>query len=169
MEPIGQKRWAIAEGYLPGWSHGPQPELASHETACVLNTSDRDAHVETALFFAGCCDMAGAFGFEEGHHDISVACAERRLLPAVREAHDDDTLVITSGYSCREQLAQLSGVRPLHTHEVLRAAFTGGDFVAPPEGRRGLAGALRANWPAVAAGPVALAAGSVAGWRGATR
>lgn len=52
MEAIGHRRWAIAEGYLPGWSHGPQPELASHETACVLNTSDHDAHVEITLFFA---------------------------------------------------------------------------------------------------------------------
>lgn len=52
MEPIGHTRWAIAEGYLPAWSNGPEPELASHETACVLNASDHDAHVEITLFFA---------------------------------------------------------------------------------------------------------------------
>lgn len=49
---IGRKRWAIPEGYLPGWSNGPEPALASHETACLLNASDEDAHVELMLFFA---------------------------------------------------------------------------------------------------------------------
>lgn len=49
---IGRKRWAIPEGYLPGWSNGPEPALASHETGCLLNASDEDAHVELMLFFA---------------------------------------------------------------------------------------------------------------------
>jgi hypothetical protein len=50
METIGQRRWAIAEGYLP--SHGSGPEMASHETACILNAADRDAHVAITVFFA---------------------------------------------------------------------------------------------------------------------
>ena len=50
--PIGKKRWAIAEGYIPGQSHGPEPQMTSHETACLLNTSDRDAHVEIRVFFS---------------------------------------------------------------------------------------------------------------------
>jgi hypothetical protein len=50
-EPIGRRRWAIAEGYLPGWSHGPEPEMTSHETACILNATDEDAHVEITVFF----------------------------------------------------------------------------------------------------------------------
>lgn len=50
-EPMGRKRWAIAEGYIPAWSHGPEPEFLSHETACLLNVSDREAHVEIRLFF----------------------------------------------------------------------------------------------------------------------
>jgi hypothetical protein len=50
-EPIGRRRWAIADGYIPGWSHGPDPELTSHESACVLNTGDRDAKVEIMIFF----------------------------------------------------------------------------------------------------------------------
>lgn len=49
--PIGRRRWAIAEGYLPGWSHGPAPELASHETACLLNVCDEDAHVAITIYF----------------------------------------------------------------------------------------------------------------------
>ena len=45
-------RWAIAEGYIPGWSHGPKPQFESHETACILNTSDSDARVEITIFYA---------------------------------------------------------------------------------------------------------------------
>ncbi|MBV9452601.1 MAG: sensory rhodopsin transducer [Rubrobacter sp.] len=50
--PIGQKRWAIAEGYIPGWSNGPEPQFTSHETACLLNASDEEAHVEITVFFS---------------------------------------------------------------------------------------------------------------------
>ena len=49
---IGRMRWAIAEGYIPGWSHGPEPAMTSHETACILNASDHDAHVEIRVYFA---------------------------------------------------------------------------------------------------------------------
>lgn len=50
--PIGQKRWAIAEGYIPPSSQGPEPEMTSHETACLLNASDRDAHVQIMIYFS---------------------------------------------------------------------------------------------------------------------
>lgn len=50
--PIGRKRWAIAEGYIPGWSNGPEPEFTSHETACILNASDEEAHVTITVYFA---------------------------------------------------------------------------------------------------------------------
>ena len=49
---IGKKVWAIAEGYIPGWSNGPAPEFTSHEAACILNTSEEDAHVEITIYFA---------------------------------------------------------------------------------------------------------------------
>lgn len=49
--PIGKKMWAIAEGYIPSWSHGPEPQFLSHETACILNTADEDAHVEIYIYF----------------------------------------------------------------------------------------------------------------------
>jgi hypothetical protein len=49
---IGRKTWAIAEGYIPGWSHGPEPALTSHETVCILNASDEDAQVELQIFYA---------------------------------------------------------------------------------------------------------------------
>ena len=49
--PIGVTRWAIAEGYIPESSHGPEPEMLSHETACLLNASERDAHVQITIYF----------------------------------------------------------------------------------------------------------------------
>lgn len=51
VREIGKTRWAIAEGYIPNWSNGPEPQMISHETACLLNASDREAHVEITVFF----------------------------------------------------------------------------------------------------------------------
>lgn len=48
---IGRKTWAIAEGYIPGWSNGPDPELISHEAFCVLNTTDEEAHIELMIYY----------------------------------------------------------------------------------------------------------------------
>jgi hypothetical protein len=52
MNPIGHKRWAIAEGYIPSQSSFLDRALISHETACILNANDVDAHVQVSLFFA---------------------------------------------------------------------------------------------------------------------
>lgn len=49
---IGKRQWVIAEGYIPSSSVGPEPDMTSHETACILNTTDDDAHVRITLFFA---------------------------------------------------------------------------------------------------------------------
>jgi hypothetical protein len=49
---IGSRRWAVAEGYIPGWSHGPQPQLASHETLCLLNAGAQDAAVAITVYYA---------------------------------------------------------------------------------------------------------------------
>lgn len=49
--PIGHTRWAIAEGYIPGWSNGPEPQMESHETCCVLNAGDADANVAITVYF----------------------------------------------------------------------------------------------------------------------
>jgi len=51
-DPVGRRRWAIAEGYIPSTSHGPEPQMTSHETACLLNAGERDARVEITIFFA---------------------------------------------------------------------------------------------------------------------
>ncbi len=50
--PIGNIRWAIAEGYIPAYGNGPEPQFTSHETACILNTSDQDAHVKITIYFS---------------------------------------------------------------------------------------------------------------------
>src|ERR1041384_6217983 len=49
---IGRRHWAIAEGYIPGRSHGPEPEMTSHETVCLLNAGERPAHVEITIYYA---------------------------------------------------------------------------------------------------------------------
>lgn len=51
-KPIGQTRWAIAEGYIPAYSNGLEPQFTSHETACLLNTLDQNAHVEITVFLS---------------------------------------------------------------------------------------------------------------------
>jgi FAD/FMN-containing dehydrogenase/Fe-S oxidoreductase len=70
---------------------------------------------------SGCCGMAGAWGYERDHFDVSVRCAERVLLPAVRDAAPQ-TLLVASGFSCRSQVEQLAGPKPLHVGQVLRLA-----------------------------------------------
>ena len=69
---------------------------------------------------SGCCGMAGSFGYEAEHYDISQAMGERRLLPAVREAGEVTTLV-AAGVSCRQQIKHGTGRQALHPAEVLRA------------------------------------------------
>lgn len=49
---VGAKLWAIPEGYTPGWSHGPEPQLSSHGTACILNAGDQEAHIEITIYYA---------------------------------------------------------------------------------------------------------------------
>ncbi len=74
------------------------------------------------LLDSGCCGMAGSFGFEPHKYDVSVAAGERVLLPAVREAADD-ALIVANGFSCQEQVEQLTGRRPVHLATVLRMAL----------------------------------------------
>ena len=60
MPEIGRRVWAIAEGYIPGASSGPEPQMTSHETACLLNATDEDALVEIMVYFAD-RDPAGPY------------------------------------------------------------------------------------------------------------
>ncbi len=71
---------------------------------------------------SSCCGMAGSFGYEAEHYEISIKMAERRLLPAVREAAAD-TLIVAAGTSCRQQIKHGADRRALHPAEVLHAAL----------------------------------------------
>ena len=67
---------------------------------------------------AGCCGMAGSFGYVANHFDVSRAIGERKLLPAARQMNADEVLV-ASGTSCRHQVADFAGVRALHPAELI--------------------------------------------------
>jgi FAD/FMN-containing dehydrogenase/Fe-S oxidoreductase len=73
---------------------------------------------------AGCCGMAGAFGYEKenDHYEVGVAAGERVLLPEVRQAKDDE-LIIADGFSCQEQIEQQSGRAALHMAQVVQMAI----------------------------------------------
>ncbi len=73
---------------------------------------------------AGCCGMAGAFGYEKinDHYEVGVAAGERMLLPEVRKAPDDE-LIIADGFSCQEQIEQQTDRTPLHIAQVLQMAL----------------------------------------------
>ncbi|WP_232524674.1 FAD-binding and (Fe-S)-binding domain-containing protein [Nocardioides mangrovicus] len=71
----------------------------------------------TVTRVGGCCGLAGNFGVEQGHYEVSVAVAEHALLPAVRA--DPEAVVLADGFSCRTQLDDLAGVRALHLAELL--------------------------------------------------
>lgn len=68
---------------------------------------------------SGCCGMAGSFGYEREHYDLSVKLAERRLLPAARSAAQAGGVVVAAGVSCRTQLLDLGGIQALHPAELL--------------------------------------------------
>jgi Fe-S oxidoreductase len=78
--------------------------------------------LDAKLLDSGCCGMAGPFGFEEHKYEVSQACGERVLLPAVRDAAEEE-LIIADGFSCREQIRQNTSRYPLHLAEVLHAAI----------------------------------------------
>ena len=73
---------------------------------------------------SGCCDMAGDFGYETDHYAVSLAIAEDRLMPAVRAA-DANTTIVASGTSSRHQIRDLSGREPVHLVVALAAALKG--------------------------------------------
>ncbi|MFK0284783.1 FAD-binding and (Fe-S)-binding domain-containing protein [Streptomyces sp. NPDC090499] len=100
-----------------------------HQHAIMKFDADRElmrrAHLETDVLDEGCCGLAGNFGFERGHHEVSMAVAEQGVLPAVRAAAPD-SLVLADGFSCRTQIEQGgTGRRALHLAEVLALGLEG--------------------------------------------
>jgi FAD/FMN-containing dehydrogenase/Fe-S oxidoreductase len=117
--------------HTPGWEPPGLHRRALVQTHChqhaVLGTdADADllrrAGVEARVLDSGCCGLAGNFGFEAGHFDVSMACAERVLLPELRAA-DDDVAVLADGFSCRTQIQQgdSGGRKPVHLAQLLAA------------------------------------------------
>ncbi|MCF3962924.1 FAD-binding and (Fe-S)-binding domain-containing protein [Streptomyces fuscigenes] len=136
-------------GATPGWT---PPDLTGvrgvaqphcHQHAVLGWDQDarllRDAGAEIEAV-GGCCGLAGNFGVEKGHYEVSVAVAETALLPAVRGA-DGDAVVLADGFSCRTQLDHLAGRGGTHLAELL-AGHMGAEAAAatgaggPGGGRR---------------------------------
>ncbi|MGC4944331.1 FAD-binding and (Fe-S)-binding domain-containing protein [Kribbella sp. DT2] len=82
----------------------------------------RAAGIDAIVPDAGCCGLAGNFGFEPDHYELSQAVGERVLLPAVRAA-DPSTQVLADGFSCRTQITHGTDRRPLHLTQLLAAAL----------------------------------------------
>jgi FAD/FMN-containing dehydrogenase/Fe-S oxidoreductase len=169
FQPPKLRRRAILHG------HCHQKSVLSMDgDATMLNALG----VDFDLLNSGCCGMAGSFGFEEDKYELSQQIGERVLLPKVREV-PDDTLVISDGFSCREQIAQGTGRKAMHMAEVLQLALHEGRDVRlngePPETvmqrlqpralSRPRAGALAV----AAAAAAATLVGGVIAWRSASR
>ncbi len=123
----------LLHDHSPGWQ---PPRIDAHaliQTHChhhaiLGTTADRAvlaaAGVEPEFLDSGCCGLAGNFGFEQGHYEVSEACAERVLLPAVRDAAETD-VILADGFSCRTQVEQgaAAGRSAIHLAELLRAGL----------------------------------------------
>lgn len=72
---------------------------------------------------AGCCGMAGSFGYSRDHFDVSQAIGERKLFPAIRD-RAPDTAVVAGGTSCRHQIAQFTGAAAVHPAVLLQSLLT---------------------------------------------
>jgi FAD/FMN-containing dehydrogenase/Fe-S oxidoreductase len=101
-----------------------------HQKALLSMKAEQDLYrkmkLNCKIIDSGCCGMAGSFGYERGrHYDVSVAAGELVLLPKVRKA-PADAFIIADGFSCREQILQQTGRKPMHTAEVLRLALRQG-------------------------------------------
>lgn len=111
-----------------------------HQHAVLGDAADRRLREAAGLsgsLAGGCCGLAGNFGFEKGHYEVSKTCAEEQLLPAVRAA-TPDTLLLADGFSCRTQLEQLAGRKGRHLAEALAEALDrGADRGADLEGDQG--------------------------------
>jgi Fe-S oxidoreductase len=118
---------AATPGWTPPSLDGVQIVAQPHcHHAAVLGWSADAALLASAgatvTRLGGCCGLAGNWGVERGHHDVSVTIAEQQLLPAVRDL-GPDAVVLADGFSCRTQLDQLAGRRGMHLAELLARAL----------------------------------------------
>ncbi len=111
----GRISWPAAGRKVLLHGHCHQKAMVGTRSAASVLTS---AGFEVEVVDSGCCGMAGSFGFEREHYEISMAIGERRLLPAVRRMRADDD-VVAMGVSCRQQISQGTGRRAKHLVELL--------------------------------------------------
>jgi Fe-S oxidoreductase len=104
--------------------HGHCHQKADVGTAATMAMLSRIPDVSVNEVDAGCCGMAGSFGFEAEHYEVSMSIGEDRLFPAVR-AEPRDTVIAATGVSCRQQIAHGTGRRPHHPVELMLAAVKG--------------------------------------------
>jgi Fe-S oxidoreductase len=97
-------------------------ERALVGTEAALNTLNYPAGYDPKLIDAGCCGMAGSFGFEKEHYDISMTIGEDRLFPAIRSAAKDVVIVVT-GISCKQQVEDGTNRKAKYFSEVLSDAL----------------------------------------------
>ena len=109
---------------IPSLKRSALVHMHCHHSA-VMKTKEEENILERSgmdftILDSGCCGMAGGFGYESGeHYNVSVAAGERALLPAVRNT-DNDTLIIADGFSCRSQIEQQTGRKPIHLAQALQ-------------------------------------------------
>lgn len=99
-----------------------------HQHAVLGDAAERRLRGRAGLtgeLSGGCCGLAGNFGFEPGHYEVSVACAEDQLLPALRGS-GEEAVVLADGFSCRTQIGHLTNRRGRHLAEVLAEGLGGG-------------------------------------------
>ncbi|MFE9795346.1 FAD-binding and (Fe-S)-binding domain-containing protein [Streptomyces goshikiensis] len=115
------------EQYAPHWrpprlDRPVAGQTHCHQHAVLGDAADRRLRERAGLtgeLSGGCCGLAGNFGFEPGHHAVSVACAREQLLPSLDAARDSGPAILADGFSCRTQIAQLSPYRAHHLAELL--------------------------------------------------
>jgi Fe-S oxidoreductase len=115
-----------APDYHPNLSRSALMHLHCHHKSVLGKDAEvdlvRKMGVACEIPDSGCCGMAGAFGFDKNHYDVSIACGERVLLPAVRSA-GEDVLIVADGFSCREQIASQTKRRAIHLADLLALAI----------------------------------------------
>lgn len=124
VRELGAGRFAL-NGGKPGRKallHGHCHQKALAGTAPTVETL-KAAGFQVQEVDSGCCGMAGSFGFEKEHYDLSVAIGNRRLAPAVKAA-PDDVEIVAPGISCRQQIEHLTGRKAKHPAELLWQGLT---------------------------------------------
>jgi Fe-S oxidoreductase len=131
---LSQQTFALAEFLENRTENYQPPKLARkalvhghcHQKALMKMEAEKSLlskmEADFEILDSGCCGMAGSFGFEKEHYEVSMKVGELVLLPAVREAAED-TLIIADGFSCREQIAQATNRQALHLAEAIRLAM----------------------------------------------